>query len=210
MPIQFQCGNCQSSLSTPDDSAGKSAECPNCGGVVPIPVKPLNESPDLSSNPYAAAANPFSKPQAGIGAGPSVGAGNPYVAGMSTAPKMTPARARARVQPAATAWLIISVAVALFCLLAAMGEIFNIAAGQALPEDVPVLITMSIFGLFNVFGVVGAISMLRMRNRKLAIAASICTMIGGVMCCLLPTGISVWALVVLLDSNLKPYFSQAA
>jgi hypothetical protein len=38
MSIEFSCSRCQRLLSTPDDSAGKQARCPECGASVRIPT----------------------------------------------------------------------------------------------------------------------------------------------------------------------------
>lgn len=37
MPIEFACTHCGKQLRTPDETAGRQAKCPQCGGVVPIP-----------------------------------------------------------------------------------------------------------------------------------------------------------------------------
>lgn len=38
MPIEFRCPNCSKLLRTPDESAGKKAKCPQCGGIADVPL----------------------------------------------------------------------------------------------------------------------------------------------------------------------------
>lgn len=65
--IDFRCGQCGKLLRTPDDAAGKQAQCPSCGLVQPVPAArepvagniPFQEAiatPPASTNPYAGAA----------------------------------------------------------------------------------------------------------------------------------------------------------
>ncbi|MEM9410900.1 MAG: hypothetical protein AAGA30_07290 [Planctomycetota bacterium] len=75
MPIEFQCPICQHSLRVADEHAGKSARCPSCQQVVPIPTASDTTSAsgqDLgasSGNPFSAApaskldsSNPYRSP----------------------------------------------------------------------------------------------------------------------------------------------------
>jgi hypothetical protein len=77
MPIQFNCIQCNKTIETPDDTAGKKCRCPDCGQIMPIPVgqdsfgqpvaEPLAYTPKPSadpSNPYAAPASQAFLPQA--------------------------------------------------------------------------------------------------------------------------------------------------
>lgn len=64
MPIEFRCTSCGKLLRTPDDSAGRDAQCPSCGAVVPVP---------MASQPEAGDA-PFGEPAAQ----PAADTGNPY------------------------------------------------------------------------------------------------------------------------------------
>jgi hypothetical protein len=66
MPIEFRCTSCGKLLRTPDDSAGKDAQCPSCGTVVPVP---LTSQPDAGGAPFG---EPFGQPAAD--------SGNPYQA----------------------------------------------------------------------------------------------------------------------------------
>lgn len=76
MPIEFPCPGCQKTLRVPDDAAGKSAKCPQCGAVALVPmsgstvgaVPPPPGAPNLGGNPFAggalptADANPYAAP----------------------------------------------------------------------------------------------------------------------------------------------------
>jgi len=64
MPIEFRCTQCDRLLRTPDGTAGKSAKCPQCGTVTPIPeaAPPPQTAPPTPSQfdppPQPAAAAP--------------------------------------------------------------------------------------------------------------------------------------------------------
>ena len=209
MPIEFQCSVCQTVLRTPDGSQGKSARCPGCSNVQPIPGGPSG-APDIPEGipvsapaPAPARNNPYAKPTSDIAP-----IGNPYAtSGVPAFQGMNAARAKSRVQPAAITWLVVSILISLLYVLAIIGGIVNIVTEQALPEDVFTMVVCVVMLFLLLMGVIGAISMLRMRNRKLAITGAICTMLPASCCFLLPLGASIWALVVLLDSEIKPYFS---
>lgn len=51
MPIEFHCPQCAKRLRTPDSAAGKSAKCPSCGTVVPIPQKSESQQPPVGPAP---------------------------------------------------------------------------------------------------------------------------------------------------------------
>ena len=96
MPIEIICSSCQAVLRVADEHAGKSARCPQCSAVVPIPLTPLPESapgqsgwqgePTHASQPVhhgqppqpghpssPGTPNPFSTPKSGMAGG--IGAG---------------------------------------------------------------------------------------------------------------------------------------
>jgi phage FluMu protein Com len=81
MPIEFRCTQCDRLLRTPDGTAGKSAKCPQCGTVVPIPetAPPAQAPPPQQFDPppepavapglrdtitHTDAANPYQSPAA--------------------------------------------------------------------------------------------------------------------------------------------------
>ena len=80
--IDFRCGQCGKLLRTPDEAAGKSAKCPACGSVQPIPTPgptggpgSIPPGPPELGNPFAGGAVPTRQPLAGDAA-------NPYAAPM--------------------------------------------------------------------------------------------------------------------------------
>jgi phage FluMu protein Com len=71
MPIEIRCSNCESLLRIADEHAGKSARCPQCAAICPIPVSgssPLQSVGDYASEAFsdrpnpATPQNPFSAP----------------------------------------------------------------------------------------------------------------------------------------------------
>ena len=89
MPIEISCSNCQAILRVADEHAGKSARCPQCSTVIPIPLTPLPdeqsaasnwqgqpaEQPGASDNPYSTPATPTSNPYAAPTTKPGMGHG---------------------------------------------------------------------------------------------------------------------------------------
>ena len=76
MPIEITCSNCQAILRVADEHAGKSARCPQCSTVMPIPLTPLppenawQETPTQYQSPQAQShaaedSNPYASPRAG-------------------------------------------------------------------------------------------------------------------------------------------------
>ncbi len=67
MPIEFACTHCGKQLRTPDETAGRQAKCPQCGGVVPIPqaaafaaASPAAPPPDSGQDEFNF--NPYQSP----------------------------------------------------------------------------------------------------------------------------------------------------
>jgi len=58
MPIEFRCCQCQRLLRTPDDAAGKSARCPECGTFTTVPF-PAPPGPPLPPGAASGPASPF-------------------------------------------------------------------------------------------------------------------------------------------------------
>ena len=204
MPIEFQCEHCETVLRTPDDSAGKSARCPRCGNVQPIPdgrsdIRPGRDARVPVGLP--AQQNPY--------AGPNVDArptGNPYASGVGYT-TTGPSTAKARVLPAAITLLVVSSLVSLLWLLGILGGVITMATEGVTTEDIVAMFVFVVGFVLSLMGVVISVFMLRMSNRKLAIAGAICSMVPNIACCGLPVGVSVWALIVLLNQEIKPFFS---
>jgi DNA-directed RNA polymerase subunit M/transcription elongation factor TFIIS len=54
MPIQFHCQACRKLIRTPDRTAGKRAECPYCGELMPIPAQSEGSTTVPGSTPQSA------------------------------------------------------------------------------------------------------------------------------------------------------------
>ena len=61
MPIEFQCNICQHVLKVGDEHAGKSARCPSCQQVVPIPFPEVAAKP-APGDPFQEQSNPYQTP----------------------------------------------------------------------------------------------------------------------------------------------------
>ena len=78
MAIEFRCGQCNNLLRTEDDTAGKQAQCPQCGAIATVPTAAAVSGglpPPPGDNPFGAAggqpspatesSSPFQSPIAG-------------------------------------------------------------------------------------------------------------------------------------------------
>nr|WP_233215541.1 zinc-ribbon domain-containing protein [Rhodopirellula bahusiensis] len=70
MAIQFNCSSCNAVLRVSDESAGKSARCPTCQSVQPIPGP---SAPAAAEDPFGAFKSEFNEP-------PQAPSANPYAA----------------------------------------------------------------------------------------------------------------------------------
>jgi hypothetical protein len=65
MAIEFRCGQCGRLLRTGDDTAGRMAQCPECGSQTPIPIASEAQEPETVDvevlEPSAPYGNPFAK-----------------------------------------------------------------------------------------------------------------------------------------------------
>lgn len=70
MAIEFRCGQCDSLLRVPDDTAGRQAQCPHCNGLTTVPdatVPPASGWPPRQPeavNPYQAPSADYRRPAA--------------------------------------------------------------------------------------------------------------------------------------------------
>jgi phage FluMu protein Com len=91
MPIEFQCSHCEHVLKVADEHAGKSARCPSCKTIIPIPMASTHGTSafDLAEEPTEQSgqtpANPSANPYSNLptGSGPA-DAPNPYQAPTAT------------------------------------------------------------------------------------------------------------------------------
>jgi hypothetical protein len=219
MPIEFRCSQCGRLLQTPDDSGGRQAKCPECGAIQPIPMAsappdaPLASPPASSAqSPFAGtvlpeaphdANNPFQPPQYAGGPIPSMGAEYRQYA-------------RDRLQSPAIGLIVTSVIgiglQLLNLMFAAVGPQrfpgMNNPNMRFAPVPSPVGVGLNLLAiLLAVLVIYGAIKMKNLESYTLAMTASILALIPCTSpCCCLGLPIGIWALVVLVDTNVKSAF----
>ncbi len=222
MPIEFSCSRCKTILRTPDDSAGKAARCPSCQNIERIPSRgelgasfPFDPQ-DAKSNP------PYSGPDVSSTEGNPVGVrasldfpdvghiqtGSPYVSPQSSgsAPRVSRERIKAKITPAAISIIVVAAIKTMFWGVAVLVGFASIIDRGPRGDDVIGLVICSMVLLITIVVGIGAIRMLQMKNYTFCILSVVLLMLTGIPCCLIPTGIGIWALVVLLDPNAKQYF----
>jgi len=228
MPIEFRCTQCGSLLRTPDGSAGRTAQCPQCGARMPIPgagaeqpspaERLVIQEPAASeqSAPFAAedeqaadTMNPYAAPGAyGSGADFALPAG----------------RAASRVSGPAIALIVVGILSLCEQILGLMGNIFQVAVlpqmgpGGAGGQDLPPGFELFVGALGLVSGIVGliltavmligAMKMKRLEHYGWSMASAIIAIIPcfAGCCCLLRIPFGIWALVVLSDPGVKAAF----
>lgn len=209
MPIEFSCGNCQSKLRTPDDTAGKAARCPNCGNLEAIPDIPNSDFPTASPvvPTQVSSAKPVPNP---FGVRPDQqNESSPYAApayaGQQAYRVVNRQTARNKLMPAVITLLVLNSIGILLVMMAMLGGFMSLAENGNNSEDIGLLIVCGFWALFHFIGLVGCISILRMRSYWLGMTGIICSIIAGIPCCFAPTGFGIWALVVILDSDVKRF-----
>jgi len=217
MPIEFRCSQCGKLLRTGDDTAGRQAQCPECGAIsaVPTPAAP-SESPLPPSAPLGAG-SPF-------GAGPAAGAessDNPYQSPSAStylAPGQIDLVAAQRVSGPATALIVTAILAMVLQVFAMVINLAGIGMGPEMRHQRADMFPM-IFGggvqvASGVFGLIlaaviliGAMKMKKLENYAFAMAAAIIAMVPCFWpCCLLGLPFGIWALVVLNDGSVKAAF----
>lgn len=228
MPIEFRCNQCGKLLRTGDETAGRQAQCPECGALskvpgladataAPPPLAPLGGQ--SSASPGAAPGSPFS---AGPQFGGATGSENPYQSPGSYTYRVPPGQAdpvaAQRVAGPAIALMVIAILGMLWDLFVIIGYVnfIFVAAGAAAQggEPFPVAVFGGIGVAFGILGLaigalilIGAIKMKKLQSYGLAMTSAIAGMIPCYWpCCLLGLPFGIWALVVLSDSSVKAAF----
>ena len=220
MSIEFYCSSCQSKLRTPDSSVGKGARCPNCGNIEMVPeastpsrspvaekspahvdfesAKPNSANP-FSTLPQAGSPNPFAGPQASE---------NPYAhrPAAGYVPRVDAQTAKGKLLAPGILLAIFNGLGLVFCLFAVFGFLLELAENRLEDDDIGGIIVIGVGMVVTVLGVLGAICMLRMKSYGLAVAGAISSILSGLTCCLLPMGFGIWALVILMDPDVKRFF----
>lgn len=214
MTIVFKCERCQQLMRVPEGTEGSDADCPSCGYRMTIPSG-MGSAAELppTAGFAAPAATPPPPPSAPT---PPPTLANPYaedVQSSSTNPYApsynradSPADVQARLQLPAIFVLITSIILFLLCALSLLGGIMAVIE-NGLNEEIFPLVFVSGIALCQLLAIWGSICMLRLRNYKMAFAGSIAGAIGGLICCVVPSAFSIWALVVLVSQDAKRFFT---
>jgi hypothetical protein len=214
--IEFRCSNCQRLLRTPDDTAGRQAQCPECGALtnVPMPGQQQPESPAGEGAP-----SPFGPPPAGDQ--PE----NPYQspAQHGEIPQYADSNLRLfaaeRVLGPSTALIVVgalNIAVQLFSVVVNLGAVGGAGnfGPQPLPAQFPqgalvgILVGTTFVSIaLSAFIIWGAVRMRNLQSYGMAMGAAILAMLPCIWpCCLLGLPFGIWALVVLSDADVKMAF----
>jgi hypothetical protein len=236
MPIEFRCDQCGKLLRTGDDTAGRKAQCPECGALSTVPgmtepseapIPPLPSQPIGGGSPFMPGSatvrgeNPFGPGTEGAEAKDS---GNPYqspyVAGPATFGPGDPF-ALQRVSGPATALIVFSSICMVLQALAIVVNVVQMVTGHHVKpppgDDFAMIYVMSegivgiVSGIFSLaMGAlifIGASKMKRLESYSFAMAAAIIAMLPCVSpCCFLGLPFGIWALVVLNDVPVKRAF----
>jgi len=225
MPIEFRCTECGRLLRTPDDTAGKQAQCPACGtlSTIPPPAAFAEATPPLLPLGTDASVSPGPAPDRSVDAGPetaaAAGAERLFQTPGPTAYLMPAAQ---RVSAPATALMVTAI---LALIVQALGIILNLVV-LAVPRfavavtqrhgGLPFVIGSgyqlipAVFGVaVSIFILIGAIKMKNLESHSFALASAIVAMIPCISpCCLLGLPFGIWALVVLNDSSVRAAFRR--
>jgi len=203
MSIEFVCTQCGKLLRTPDDAAGKQAQCPQCRAVMQVP--PSSAAPADAVNvqvPPPPSSNPYESPLAYTNVMPEPGE-----------------PPRAKVMAPAIAMLLLA---GLGLMMGTLGVIMAMFgdAPPINPDDpefmqafqrgrvgaLAVVLQVTLSSL-NLVIIAGAIQMLRFKSWGLALTAAIVSMCNvGNCCCLLGIPVGIWALVILLQQDVQRAF----
>ena len=217
MAIEFRCGKCSKLLRTGDETAGRQAQCPECGALseIPSPTSPASMSPPLPSQVGETSAAPGSPFAPGALVDGAMGSGAPY---QTPDPHTLHVMALERVSAPATALIVTGI---LSIILQALGIVANLALtvieiGPA-AQDPELFFNPfgpginAAFGVFSlamaILVLVGAMKMKSLNSYGFVVASAIVAMIPCISpCCLLGFPFGIWALVVLSDSSVKAAF----
>jgi hypothetical protein len=222
MAIEFRCVQCQKQLRVSDDAVGKKARCPQCGTIqdavqqpgsdlispVSFPAAPSSgrhdPGPKLSSatNPFSDSArqdSPFSHQ-----------AHNPYIAPSTGYAPVVPTREsiRIKLQTPATVLQVIAIIAAVIQGCGVVVMFVALAAGAVPMAETVVNLMLAAAGLaVTVVTGIGAQKMKNLENYPLAItAAALAALPCTSTCCIITIPIGIWALVLLIDPQVKNAF----
>jgi phage FluMu protein Com len=234
MPIEFRCGQCGRLLKTPDDTAGRQAQCPACGSLSTVPgaQEPQAPPPPLPAEgppapgtwvePVAAGGSPTGPSPTGP-AGAGVPYATPFAGDSAQASALSRQFAADRVSGPATALTVVAWLNLILSLLLIVCAIVILAAGphfggkhQIWPppnqgdltfQAISWLVSGPIAIAVSIFLLIGAAKMRRLESYGLALATAIIAVVPCTApCCIVGMGFGIWALVVLCDANVKSAF----
>ena len=208
--IDFVCPHCQQRLNVPASNAGKEIRCPSCSLLFEVPsesrisAEPLrtrSRSPEPDADPYE---------------DPPRDEDDDYRIGHRRRATSNGGRATG---PAICMLVVAGIGflVNLFgCVYALVGP--NPANDPNLPPEWQAILKdlhgpitsggQGFFALLSLLTVFGSIQMLRKKTWGLGLAACVLSMINiGNCCCLLGLPFGLWAMMALLDSDVKDAFS---
>jgi phage FluMu protein Com len=233
MPIDFRCTRCGKLLRVGDESAGKKSRCPDCGNIQDIPSSPATPAGSPSfGTPEGSPASGYSSDgigepsSAAIGRTPmggssyggnpfrqTAGSTNPYAAPISGpaypgayAGPMPEHVALGRLQTPAIILIAFAVLALAFIALALLGFILETIEGRGDDDSVPVAIFIIINIPMRIVMLWGAVSMLRLKNYPLSMAAAVIPLVPCGCCGFLDLPFGIWALVVLCDAGVRSAF----
>ena len=218
MAIEFRCTQCNRLLRTGDETAGRHAQCPECGAISAVPAATAaNGGPP---SPFASpGGNPFA-----VGPTPEVqpASDNPYQSPMSQGypvQGLPEPLALQRVAGPATALIVTAILglIGNLLSLAIFIVVFSIKPGMPPGGNInldelagPFNIAIAIIGLpVGVLMLIGAMKMKKLESYGLAMAGAIVGMLPYLSpCCILGLPFGIWALVVLADGSVKAAFRK--
>jgi phage FluMu protein Com len=202
MPIEFRCSHCGKLLRTGDDTAGRQAQCPECGTIstVPAPAGPTAApTPSMttleSSSPFASqpAAENLDLLAAQKISGPAIAL---IITGLLSI----------------LAHLGLAGFYAVVIYMALNGQV---PVNQGFPQQDPAQVALGggvivagaiIRALLDIVVLIGAVKMKNLRSYPFAMAAAIIAVIPCSLCCVLGLPFGIWAIMVLSDGSVKSAF----
>jgi hypothetical protein len=210
--IDFVCPHCQQRLNVPASNAGKKIRCPSCSnlfevpsesGISAEPIRTRSRTPDPEPDPYEE---------------PRRDEDDDY--GIDRPRRRRASSDGGRVMAPAICMLVVA---GIGLLVNLFGCVFSLVGPeQPIDPNAPPFLQeimrssrgpvasgmQGFFALLSALSVFGSIQMMRKKTWSLALAACILSMINiGNCCCLLGLPFGIWAMIALLDSDVKDAFS---
>ncbi len=218
MSIEFHCSRCGRLLRTGDDTAGRMAQCPECGTQTQIPAQEMPAAP--SPMPPSGGGGSFDSgtPQPASPTGYQGPYQMPQGQSQGQGPQANQQYALQRVSGPAVSLIIIAVLDLALTVIFILAQILQLGfvAAAAPRHGMPVLVSGPVYIVFGSVGIIlsivvlmGAIKMKGLENYGFAMAASIIALIPCIgPCCGLGIPFGIWALVVLSDPVVRSSFKS--